>query len=258
MRLRDQLDLSNRTAMITGGASGLGFEMADALAELGANIVLCARKVERCTEAAAKLAADYGIEAIGVRCDVRNRAEIDSVVEAAVARFGTIDVLVNNSGTTWGASAAEMPLEGWQKVFDVNATGLFSVTQAVGRVMIAQQGGSIVNIASVMAFQGVQAEAMDAIAYNASKGAIVSLTRDLAVKWSRYGIRVNAIAPGWFPTEMSEYSLSHAGELLVGRIPLGRFGEPAEIKGAIALLASRAGSFITGTTVMVDGGQTAW
>jgi NAD(P)-dependent dehydrogenase (short-subunit alcohol dehydrogenase family) len=125
-------------------------------------------------------------------------------------------------------------------------------------VMIEQQGGSIINITSVTAFQGVQPEAMDAIVYNASKGALVSFTRDLAVKWARYGIRVNALAPGWFPTEMSEHTLGHASELLLRRIPLGRFGDPSEIKGAVALLASPAGSFITGSTVMVDGGQTAW
>lgn len=257
MRLREQLDLTGRTAIVTGGASGLGYQMAEALAELGANVVVCARKLERCEEAAAQLASEHGVEALGLRCDVRERDEIDAVVAETRERFGRIDVLVNNSGTTWGAPAADLPPEGWQKVFDVNVTGLFAFTQAAGRVMIEQGSGSIVNIASVTAFQGVRPEAMDAIAYNASKGAVVSFTRDLAVKWARFGVRVNALAPGWFPTEMSEYSLAHAGSLLVERIPLGRFGEPAEIKGALALLASSAGSFITGATLMVDGGQTA-
>jgi gluconate 5-dehydrogenase len=258
MRLNEQLNISNRTAIVTGGASGLGLQMAEALAELGANVVVCARKADRCAEAATSIAGAHGTEALGLRCDVRDRAEIDSVVETTVDRFGGIDILVNNSGTTWGASAAEMTIEGWRKVIDVNLTGVFEFTQAVGRVMIAQQGGSIINVASVMAFQGVQPEAMDAIAYNASKGAVASFTRDLAVKWARYGIRVNALAPGWFPTEMSEHTLSHASELLLERIPLSRFGDPFEIKGAVALLASPAGSFITGSTVMVDGGQTAW
>jgi gluconate 5-dehydrogenase len=151
-----------------------------------------------------------------------------------------------------------MPMEAWQKVIDVNLTGLFSFAQTVGRVMISQERGSIVNITSVAAFQGMRAEAMDSIAYNASKGGVVSLTRDLAVKWARHGVRVNALAPGWFPSDMSEHTLTHSGALLLEQIPLGRFGDPVEIKGAVAFLASPASSFVTGSIVFVDGGQTAW
>jgi NAD(P)-dependent dehydrogenase (short-subunit alcohol dehydrogenase family) len=255
--VRDLFDLSGKTAIVTGGGSGLGLQMAEALAELGARMVLCARRPERCEQAAAALRAAYGVEAIGLRCDVRDRASIDAVVETAVGRFGTIDVLVNNSGTTWGAPAVDYPLEGWQKVVDVNLTGVFSFSQAVGRVMIEQRSGSIVNNASVTAFQGVRAEAMDAVAYNATKGAVVALTKDLAVKWAPFGVRVNALAPGWFPSEMSEHSLTHSGALLLERIPLGRFGEPAEIKGAVAFLSSPASSFVTGAILAVDGGQSA-
>ena len=255
MSLRDLFDLSGRTAIVTGGGSGLGFQMAAALAELGANVVVCARKAERCEEAAASLREAYGADAIGLRCDVRDRGEIDGVVAATVEQFGSIDVLVNNSGTTWGAPVETYPLEGWQKVIDVNLTGVFSFTQAVGRVMIEQQRGSIINNASITAFQGAPPEAMDAIAYTASKGALISFTRDLAVKWARHGIRVNALAPGWFPSEMSEHTLTHSGARLLERIPLGRFGEPAEIKGAVAFLASAASSFVTGSTVFIDGGQ---
>jgi gluconate 5-dehydrogenase len=258
MPLRELFDLSGRTAIVTGGGSGLGLQMAEALAELGASIVVCARKAERCEEAAAALRATYGVEALGLGCDVRDRAQIDAVIDATVDRFGTIDVLVNNSGTTWGASAEELPLEAWQKVIDVNLTGLFSFTQAAGHVMIAQGRGSIVNNASISALVGESPEAMNAVPYSASKGAVVSFTRDLAVKWARHGIRVNALAPGWFPSDMSEHTLTHSGSLLLQRIPLDRFGGTEELKGAVALLASDAGSFMTGSVVVVDGGQTAW
>jgi gluconate 5-dehydrogenase len=256
--MREQFNLSGRVGIVTGGGSGLGRQMADALAELGATVVMCARKAERCEQAAAELCEQYGVDSLGLACDVRDRAQIDAVVETTVARFGTIDVLINNSGTTWGAPAAELPLEGWQKVIDVNLTGLFSFTQAVGRVMIRQERGSIINIASIMAFQGASPEAMDAIPYMASKGGVIAFTRDLAIKWARHGIRVNALAPGWFPSELSEYSLKNSGPLLLERIPMGRFGEPSEIKGAVAFLASPLSSFVTGSTIFVDGGQSAW
>ena len=255
--LSQVFDLAGQTAIVTGGGSGLGRQMAEALAELGANVVLCARKLERCAEAASALRTDHGVDAIALRCDVRDRSAIQDVVDATLERFGAIDILVNNSGTTWGEDAAEMPIEAWQKVIDVNLTGLFSFAQTVGRVMITQQRGSIVNITSVAAFQGMRPEVMDAIAYSASKGAVVSFTRDLAVKWARHGVRVNALAPGWFPSDMSEHTLATSGPLLLEQIPLGRFGDPAEIKGAIAFLASRAASFVTGSVVVVDGGQTA-
>jgi NAD(P)-dependent dehydrogenase (short-subunit alcohol dehydrogenase family) len=253
-----QFDLTGQTAIVTGGGSGLGREMADALAELGANIVLCARKAERCEQAAAEIESAYGVGAIGMRCDVRDRAEIDAVVERAVADFGRVDVLVNNSGTTWAADPEDISVEGWQKVIDVNLSGLFFFSQAAGRLMIAQGHGKIINVASVMGFQGVLTEAMNAIPYNASKGGVVALTRDLAVKWARHGVLVNALAPGWFPSEMSGHTLEHAGPLLIDRIPLRRFGKPEEIKGAVQFLASAASDFVTGTTLHVDGGQTAW
>jgi NAD(P)-dependent dehydrogenase (short-subunit alcohol dehydrogenase family) len=253
-----QFDLSGQSAIVTGGGSGLGRQMADALAELGANVILCARKPERCEQAAAEIRSAYGVHALGLPCDVRDRAAIDAVVERAVTDFGRVDVLVNNSGTTWAADPETISAEGWQKVIDVNLTGLFFFSQSAGRVMIEQGRGKIVNVASVMGFQGVLTEAMNAIPYNASKGGVVALTRDLAVKWARHGVLVNALAPGWFPSEMSSHTLEHAGPLLIDRIPLRRFGEPHEIKGAVQFLASAASDFVTGTTLFVDGGQTAW
>jgi len=257
MALSDLFDLGGSTAIVTGGGAGLGLVFADALAEAGASVVVCGRKAERCEQAAAEIARAHGVTAIGMRCDVRSREEIEAVVERAVSELGRIDVLVNNAGTSWGAPLEEYPLEGWQKVIDVNLTGLFRFTQIAGRVMIAQGRGKIVNVASVAAFGGAPPELMDAVAYNASKGGVVAFTRDVAVKWARHGITVNAIAPGWFPTEMSQLLLERSGDLFLERIPLGRFGAPNDLRGTIVFLAGRAADFITGQTLIVDGGQSA-
>jgi NAD(P)-dependent dehydrogenase (short-subunit alcohol dehydrogenase family) len=248
-------DLTGRNAIVTGGGAGLGLVFAEALAEAGANVVLCGRHPERCEAAAADLERTYGVRAIGMRCDVRSDDEAGAVVERTTSDLGGVDVLVNNAGTSWGAPAEDYPLEGWQKVIDVNLTGLFRFTQLAGRVMIGQGHGKIVNIASVAAFVGGPPEVMDAVAYNASKGAVVSLTRDLAVKWARHGITVNAIAPGWFPTDMSRVLLERFGDAFLERIPLARFGGADDLKGTLVLLASRASDYITGQTLIVDGGQ---
>jgi NAD(P)-dependent dehydrogenase (short-subunit alcohol dehydrogenase family) len=256
MRPQELFDLSEKTAIVTGGGSGIGRQMTFALAELGANVVVCARKLERCERTASEL-SEFGVRALALRCDVRQPEDIEALVEKTVDEFGHLDVLVNDAGTSWGASAEEMPIEGWQKVIDVNLTGLFLVSQAVARRMIAQHGGAIINIASVAGLHGSPPGVMDAVSYSASKGGVIALTRDLAWKWARYGIRVNAIAPGWFPSDMSKVLLDRFGDALITRIPLGRFGGPDDLKGAVALLASPAGAYITGQTLVVDGGQTA-
>ena len=256
MRVQDLFDLSGRTAIVTGGGSGIGRQMAEALAELGANIVLCARKVERCEQAAAEL-EELGVKAIGLRCDVREPGEVAAVVDRTLEELGGIDVLVNNAGTSWGAPAEETPLEGWQKVVDVNLTGVFLFAQAAGRVMLERGSGSIVNIASVAGLHGSPAGRMDAVAYNAGKGGVIAFTRDLARKWAGRGVRVNAIAPGWFPSDMSKVLLDRFGEEFVTQVPLGRFGGPDDLKGAVGFLASPASAYVTGHTLVVDGGQIA-
>jgi NAD(P)-dependent dehydrogenase (short-subunit alcohol dehydrogenase family) len=248
-------DLRGRNAIVTGGGSGLGSVFAAALAETGCNVVLCARKLERCEAVAAELAREHGVRALAARCDVREPSEVEAVVELARSELGSVDVLVNNAGTSWGAPAEEYPLEGWRKVIDVNVTGLFLFAQAAGREMIRQQRGKIVNVSSVAALVGAPPEVMDAVAYNTSKGAVISLTRDLAVKWARHGITVNAIAPGWFPTEMSQVLLERSGERFLERIPLRRFGTGDDLKGAIVYLASPASDFMTGQMLVLDGGQ---
>jgi gluconate 5-dehydrogenase len=254
---RELFDLTGKTAIVTGGGSGLGRQMAEGLAEMGANLVLCARKAERCEQAAAEL-AELGVQAIGMGCDVRDPEQVQAVVERARADVGEIDVLVNSAGTVWGASPEEMPLEGWQKVIDVNLTGTFLFAQAVGRAMIERgTGGKIVNIASVAGFRGAPPEIMNSVPYNASKGGVISFTRDLAWKWARHGINVNAIAPGWFPSEMSSFVLDKRGDVLRKHIPLGRFGGPQDLKGAVVYLASAASDYVTAHTLVVDGGESA-
>ena len=257
MRVQELFDLHGKVAIVTGGGTGLGRQMAESLAECGADVVLCARNAERCAEVAAELEL-LGVRARGLGCDVRDPDSVAQVVSTAVDELGRIDILVNNSGTSWRASPEDIPLDGWQKVIDVNLTGAFLFAQAVGRVLIAQgDGGAIVNISSVAAFTGAPSEVMNALPYNASKGGITALTIDLAVKWARHGIRVNAIAPGWFPSNMSQQVLDEGGEALLARVPLGRFGGAEDLKGAIAFLASPASAYVTGTTLVVDGGQSA-
>ena len=253
---RELFNLSGRVAIVTGGGVGIGRQMAEGLAELGANLVLCARKVERCEQAAGEL-EQLGVRVLALPCDVRRPEHVQEVVERTVAELGTVDVLVNNAGTVWGASPEEMPLEGWQKVVDVNLTGVFLFSQAAGRVMLEKGRGSIVNIASVAGLRGGPPEIMNTIVYNATKGGVIAFTRDLAWKWGRHGIRVNAIAPGWFPSDMSNYVLGRHGDELTRSIPLDRFGGPEDLKGAVAFLASDASAYVTGHTLVVDGGQSA-
>jgi gluconate 5-dehydrogenase len=257
MEVGKLFDLTGRTAIVTGGGAGIGRDMAQALAEAGANVVLCARNAERCEQAAAELAG-LGVKALGLRCDVREPDEVQAVVDRTKDAFGRVDILVNNAGTAWGAPPEETPLSGWQKVMDVNLTGVFLFAQAAGRVMIADgRGGRIVNIASVAGLGGAPAEIMDAVSYNASKGGVIAFTRDLACKWARHGINVNAIAPGWFPSEMTRVTLERQPQL-AERIPLQRFGGPDDLKGVVVFLSAAASSYVTGHILVVDGGQSAW
>lgn len=249
-------DLSGKSAIVTGGGKGIGRQMAEGLAAAGADIVLCARNAERCEQTAAEL-AELGVKTLGLGCDVRDPDQVQAVVARTVADFGGVDVLVNNAGTVWGATPEDMPLEGWQKVVDVNLTGVFLFSQAAGRAMIERGSGSIVNIASVAGIHGAPPEIVNTVVYHATKGGVISFTRDLAWKWAAHGIRVNAIAPGWFPSDMANFVLENAGEELVRRVPLGRFGGPEDLKGPVVFLASDASAYVTGHTLVVDGGQSA-
>jgi NAD(P)-dependent dehydrogenase (short-subunit alcohol dehydrogenase family) len=248
-------DLSGRVAIVTGGSIGLGRQMAEGLAEMGANIVLCARKKERCEQAAQEL-RQLGAQTLALGCDVRNPGEIVSVVEATNSRFERIDILINNAGTSWGAPVEEMRLEHWNKVIETNLTASFLFSQAVGRYMVRERRGKIINIASVAGLRGASPE-LQAIGYHASKGGVIALTKDLACKWGPHNIQVNAIAPGWFPTHMSAVVIERNREALLKRVPLGRFGAEDDLKGAAVFLASDASNYVTGHVLVVDGGQTA-
>jgi NAD(P)-dependent dehydrogenase (short-subunit alcohol dehydrogenase family) len=252
---RKTFDLTGRVAIVTGGSVGLGRQMAEAFAEMGANLVLCARKKQRCLQASEEL-QKLGVQVLALGCDVKEPASIREVVDLTVKQFGRVDILVNNAGTSWAAPVEEMTLEQWNKVIETNLTGTFLFSQAVGKVMIAQRRGKIVNIASVAGLRGSSPK-FPAIGYSTSKGGVIIFTRDLARKWGMYNIQVNAIAPGWFPTDMSEKVIERNKEGLLAGIPLGRFGGPNDLKGAAIFLASDASDFVTGHILVVDGGQSA-
>jgi NAD(P)-dependent dehydrogenase (short-subunit alcohol dehydrogenase family) len=258
MGVLDLFGLDGRTALVTGGGRGLGEYMARGLAEAGANVVVCSRKLDAC-EAVAEQIRQAGGQALALACDVGDAEDVARVVGAARERFGGIDILINNSGATWGAPPEQMPPEKFDQVMQVNVRGVFLMSQAVGRAMIeAGRGGSIVNVSSIAAFMGGRPGALEAVGYSASKGAVVSMTRELAGSWAQHGIRVNCIAPGWFPTKMSRGVLDRAGEQMLAAIPLHRFGGPEDIQGVALFLASPAAAFVTGQTLVVDGGQTIW
>ncbi len=255
MKVKRLFDLTGSVAIITGGSIGLGRQMAEGLAEMGANLVLCARKKERCEQAAGEL-QKLGVKTLALSCDVKNPASIQAVVDTAVSEFGRIDVLINNAGTSWGAPVEEMRLEHWNKVIETNLTGTFLFSQTAGKIMIGQRRGKIINIASVAGLRGAPPD-FQATGYHASKGGVIAFTKDLACKWGIHNIQVNAIAPGWFPTHMSAVVIEQNREVFLKRIPLGRFGNEDDLKGAAVFLASEASGFVTGHVLVVDGGQTA-
>ncbi len=257
MNTLDLFRLDGKTAIITGGGRGLGQYFAEALSDAGANIVVCSRKLAACEEVRQEIESKGG-HALALACDITKQHEVEQVVAATQERFGTIDILVNNSGATWGAPAEDMPLDKFDRVIDVNVKGTFMFSQLVGKVMIAQgKGGTIVNIASVAGMAGGNPTYLQAIGYYTSKAAVINMTRALANSWAHYGITVNALAPGWFPTHMSKGIVEKYEQEMLVDIPLARFGQPDDLKGVIVFLASPAAAYITGQTIVVDGGSIA-
>jgi len=255
--VQELFDLRGRVSVVTGGSAGLGFQMATGLAEAGSHVAICSRDPERCKRAAERL-RDMGVEVLAEHCDVSKPEQIERLKDKVVEKFGRVDVLVNNAGRTWWASPEETPLEKWQYVVDLNVTGTFLCSQAFGRQMIGQNCGRIINIASASGLRGKDAEVHNSIAYNTTKGAVINMTRDLAVKWAKYNILVNAIAPGFFLASRNRGRFEERKDKILREIPLGRPGGEDDLKGLAVYLASEASRFVTGAIFSIDGGATAW
>ena len=255
--INELFDLSGQLAIVTGGAAGIGVQMAYALGEAGADLVIAARKIDRCVEAAEKMQSELGIKVLPVRLDVNKPEEIDQLYKEVMEKFGRVDILINNSGATWGAPSLEFPMDAWNKVIDTNLTGSWLMAKNAGQIMAKQNYGRIINLSSVAGFRGMPPQVMDTVSYNASKAAIIGLTKDLAVKWARYNITVNAIAPGFFPTKMTAGTLQEHEDDVVNAIPMQRVGGDDELKAATLFLASPGAAYCTGIVVAVDGGRLA-
>ncbi len=257
MSVKKLLDLTGKTALITGGSRGLGLQIAEALGEMGAKVAITARKAGELAEAKAHLKG-LGVEALTVVNDLQDTASVQPMVEQVLKSHGQIDILVNNAGAAWGAPAEDHPLDAWNKVINLNLTAVFLVSQAVARLsMIPRKYGRIINLASIAGLVGTDPRMMPTIAYNASKGGVVNFTRSLAVEWAHYGITVNAIAPGVFPSKMSQGMIDKAEKIILEITPMKRLGTDFDLKGLAVLLASNASAFITGQIVAVDGGLVA-
>lgn len=247
-------DLSGLTALVTGGGSGLGRDIAEVLAEQGANIAVCSRKLNNCQETVEAIVRKYPVNAKAYACDVSSEEDVNRTVEEVLADFGQIDILVNNSGASWGESVEKMPIEAWQKVMDVNVTGTFLMSKAVGQQMIQNGYGKIINIGSIAGIRAESAKVLNAIGYSTSKAAVHHFTRDLAKKWAEHGITVNAIAPGFFETKMTKHIISKNRDSLLKHNPMGKIGDVDSLKGTALFLASKASDFVTGQIIAVDGG----
>ena len=254
MSLKSLMDLSGRKAVITGGSRGLGLQIAEALGELGAEVLLTARKADELAHAVEHL-GKLGVRASMIPADQSRPESVAAFVDAALERLGHVDILVNNSGATWGAPAEDHPLEAWMKLVNLNLTGVFLLTQAIGkRSMIPRRFGKVITVASIAGLRGNPPDVLQTIAYNTTKGGLVNFTRALAAEWGKYNITVNAICPGFFPSKMTRATLAAHEKFFIEMTPLGKLGNDEDLKGAAVLFASDAGGHITGQCLAIDGG----
>lgn len=249
-------DIKGQTAIVTGASSGLGVTFAESLAEIGVNVVIAARRYERLAKIAEELSNKYNVRVVPVKTDVSQEGQVINMVDTAVEKLGSLEILVNNAGIASLSPSVDMSIEEWKKVIDVNLTGVFLCARTAAREMIKRKYGKIVNIASIY---GAVGDIFPTAPYYASKGAVINLTRALAIEWAPYKINVNAIAPGFFPSAMTETVFQDEKSLkyILSRTALGRTGEPIDLKAALIYLASPASAYLTGQTIFVDGGWTA-
>jgi gluconate 5-dehydrogenase len=252
--IQELFNLSGRVAIVTGGSRGLGEEIAEGLAEAGASLMLCARRQEWLTPTVDRF-RDMGVRVEGMLADVSKPADVQAVVDATMKSFGQVDILVNNAGITWGERPESMPLDKWQKVLDVNLTGAFLFAQAAGREMLKREYGRIINIASIAGLHS-SVRGPHYAGYAATKAGLMGLTRELAASWGRQGIRVNAIAPGFFHSRLADPAIPLAIPSIEASSPIPRVGAAGELKGVAVFLAADASNYITGQVIVVDGGRT--
>jgi NAD(P)-dependent dehydrogenase (short-subunit alcohol dehydrogenase family) len=256
MSVKKLLDLSGKMALVTGGSRGLGLQIAEALGEMGARLAITARKKDELDSAVRHLNTQ-NIQASSFVCDIGKREAIAPVADEILGKFGRVDILVNNAGATWGAPAETHPLDAWDKLVNVNLSGLFALTQIVARKsMIPAKWGRIINVASVAGLQGQDPRFAATAAYTATKHGVIGLTRQLAAEWGVHGITANAICPGFFPSKMTRATLETTGKLIQEWTPTRRLGGEEDLKGLAVLLASEASRHITGQAIAVDGGAT--
>ena len=252
--IQELFTLTDRVAIVTGGSRGLGEEMAEGLAEAGASLMICARRDEWLQPTLEKFRSQ-GIKVEGVLADVAKPADVQAVVDKTIETYGKVDILVNNAGITWGARPEEMPVDKWQKVIDINLTGAFLFAQAAGREMLKREYGRIINVASIAGLHA-SVRGPHYAGYSASKAGLMGLTRELAASWGRQNIRVNAIAPGFFHSRLADPALALAEPSIKATCPIPRVGAAGELKGVCVFLAADASNYITGQTIVVDGGRT--